>query len=146
MCVRQPRGHDARRPGELEITRPAAFLSEFWGWRDLGEDCEQKVIESLLEAEVRKTVEEEIRNKVDSLMRQELQRLKEVLFFCSHLVLFFVFFWRSKERTRIKVNKNGTMNEDQLKDVVFRLRLLRNNHFKAKFSETKHLSIGFIHV
>ena len=51
---------------------------DIWAWRTEEDDFKGEVIEHLLEGELRVTVEKEIRVQVDNLMRQELQRLKEV--------------------------------------------------------------------
>lgn len=60
---------------------------DVWALRQPEENPEERAEEDMIEAEQRARVEVEIRRQVDYLMRQEIQRLKEVrriisVYFC----------------------------------------------------------------
>lgn len=54
------------------------MAADVWAMRQPEENPEERAEEDMIEAEQRARVEVEIRRQVDYLMRQEIQRLKEV--------------------------------------------------------------------
>lgn len=53
-------------------------VADVWAVRQPEDNPEERAEEDMIEAEQRARVEVEIRRQVDYLMRQEIQRLKEV--------------------------------------------------------------------
>lgn len=69
----------------MQVPQLLITIADVWVVRDIERNPKEHPEKDMIETEQRAKVEVEIRRQVDYLMRQELQRLKEVTLLCVYV-------------------------------------------------------------